>query len=143
MAPSSSLPRLPSSPLVLSTKATPLPLLICGVWCGIVNNASFCVLLGASQDIAKHFGLVDKVSLVSSSSTTGAILGVALNAKLFVGTFSELVRMMVLLMGCTAGYLLVVAAYAGMEGAEGFYMCCVGKLDWREQRDFTCVAWVS
>eukprot|EP00392_Amoebophrya_sp_AT5.2_P000729 g730.t1 len=95
-------------------------LVCCAVIAGVLNNASFCVLLGAGQQIASDFGKVNEVSLITCMSTVGCLLGIFLNAKLCVGVCTERTRLLMLLCFVATGYSLVILAYATCyHGGEG------------------------
>ncbi|CAD7927020.1 unnamed protein product [Amoebophrya sp. A120] len=104
------------------------PVLIgCGLVNGILNNASFCVLLGASQKMASDFMEIDKVSLLTCLSTVGCLIGILTNAKLCVGTCSEKFRLLLLLTLVTTGYVMIIIAYTALLGhSAGFYLCVLG-----------------
>ncbi|CAD7938630.1 unnamed protein product [Amoebophrya sp. A25] len=101
-----------------------LRLVVCGTLCGTLNNASFCVLLGAAQKVAADFDRVNDVSLMTMMGTVGCLAGIVLNAKLCVGFSTETRRLSMLLTLITFGYLVIIFAYHFLEGtAAGFFLC--------------------
>ena len=115
-------------------------LVLLTMWCGIVNNASFCVLLGASLEIANEFGQSRYQPLIVNISTLGSVIGVFLSSRLMVGRMTDRERLALVVTGNVAGYALIAIAYrvapwdsephtAGPDETPpswGFWLCCAG-----------------
>ena len=74
-----------------------------------VNNASFCVLLGASQEIAKEFAQGQFQPLIVNISTAGSVVGVS---NVMVGRMGDWGRIGFVATGNMVGYVLVGLAYS-------------------------------
>ena len=86
-------------------------LVLLTIWCGIVNNASFCVLLGASLEIANEFGQSRYQPLIVNISTLGSVIGVFLSSRLMVGRMTDRERLALVVTGNVVGYALIAVAY--------------------------------
>jgi len=106
-------------------------------FCGIVNNASFCVLLGASQEIAKEFGQSQYQPLIVNISTAGSVAGVFFSSKVMVGRMGDRSRLIFICLGNICGYLLIGTAYRvfhweakpnlhDISPSWGFWLCTLG-----------------
>lgn len=111
-------------------------------FCGIVNNASFCVLLGASQEIANEFGHSELQPLIVNISTVGSVIGVFFSSKVMVGHMGDRTRLVFVAVVNAVGYLLIGVAYhaapwdahahekpsADVTPSWGFWLCTLGAL---------------
>ena len=107
-------------------------------FCGVVNNASFCVLLGASQEIANEFGQSKFQPLIINISTAGSVVGVFFSSKVMVGRMGDRSRLMFVTVGNAVGYGLIGTAYrishwdphphdhAHVTPSWGFWLCTLG-----------------
>jgi len=107
-------------------------------FCGIINNASFCVLLGASQEIANEFGQSSFQPLIVNISTAGSVIGVFFSSKVMVGRMGDRARLAFVTLGNVLGYALIGTAYrvskwdphpqdhAHVDPSWGFWLCTLG-----------------
>ncbi|KAL1523069.1 hypothetical protein AB1Y20_018029 [Prymnesium parvum] len=120
---------LPSSP-TLTARAT---------FCGVVNNASFCVLLGASQEIAKEFSQKSFQPLIVNISTAGSVIGVFFSSRVMVGRMGDFSRLSFVTIGNLIGYFMIGLAYrvspwyrtpqeeeSSLPAEWGFWLCTLG-----------------
>ncbi|KAL3912596.1 MAG: hypothetical protein SGPRY_008282 [Prymnesium sp.] len=117
----------PSSPSLTSRAAI----------CGLLNNAAFCVLLGASQEIANEFGRPGLQPLLVNLSTTGSLAGVFTSSLLLVGRVGDASRLLLVTLGTALGYAMITLAYilapwernaqggSAAHPSWGFWLCAV------------------
>ena len=112
----------------------------CTAFCGVINNASFCVLLGASQEIANEFGQQTFQPLIVNISTAGSVIGVFFSSKVMVGRMGDRSRLTFVTAGNAVGYALIGMAYRvarwdpdpadhqdnPISPSWGFWVCTLG-----------------
>jgi len=86
--------------------------------CGTFNNLVYCIISGASQNLAKYFGTSSYMTLLSGCMNTACLAATFLNARFMIQkTFYWRIRLILVLMVIAyAG----VAASALMHGTTGF-----------------------
>lgn len=108
---------------------SPWRMLLAALTCGTINNAAFCVLLGASAQIANDFNSSDNQPILVNLSTFGSVVGIIVNARFFVGRWSDTARLAILLTGFLAAYGAIIAAYGMLAGEPaGFWLCTAGAM---------------
>ncbi|CAE8634392.1 unnamed protein product [Polarella glacialis] len=96
--------------------------------CGTLNNMSYCMISGASQNLAAQFGMPDQMSLLSTAMNMSSLAGTLISTR-FLLRFQFYRRVMLVLGMMTVSYL-GVALSAMLPGALGFCMAA----------GFSCVA---
>lgn len=87
--------------------------------CGTVNNFSYCVVSGASQDLARHFRMENQTSLLTTAMNTSALLATFVSS-FYLLRFQYYTRVRLVLALALASYAGVVTALFFLDGAAGF-----------------------
>lgn len=106
------------APLRLASLAT--------VSLGLLNNASFCIVLAAAQNLATSFQAEDLMTLFNLALLLAGVSGTLINAK-FLLRYTPRVRVIALLLLMTSAYLLV--AFSTLSpNRTGFVIALIGSL---------------
>ena len=93
------------------------------VVCGAMNNFPYCVMIGASQDLARQFHVPHQTPVMSTCMMLGSLLATFINMKWLIGIEYKKRLLMVLLM--TAGSYLGVSLAVTNAFPDGwFWSCC-------------------
>jgi len=90
--------------------------------CGTLNNLVYCIICGASQSLAKNFGMGNYMTALSTCMNWFALLGTILSASFLIRfRFHFRIRAVVLL---TAVSYAGVAIASETPGRYGFFLAC-------------------
>lgn len=93
---------------------------------GLLNNASFCIVLAAAQNLATVFKAEDLMTLFNLALLVAGIAGTLINAK-FLLRYTARCRVILLLILMTSAYLLVAFSTLS-EDRVGFLIALIGSL---------------
>eukprot|EP00927_Polykrikos_kofoidii_P022924 TRINITY_DN21265_c0_g1_i2.p1 TRINITY_DN21265_c0_g1~~TRINITY_DN21265_c0_g1_i2.p1 ORF type:complete len:450 (-),score=66.15 TRINITY_DN21265_c0_g1_i2:502-1797(-) len=88
--------------------------------CGTVNNLSYCVVSGMSQELAKHFDRGNQVTLITSAMNASALAGTFISTKCLMSfryyTRVTMVLLMMVLTYVGTGLSTRLSGNAGLAG---------------------------
>mmetsp|Transcript_23603 Transcript_23603/g.52312 ORF Transcript_23603/g.52312 Transcript_23603/m.52312 type:complete len:411 (-) Transcript_23603:104-1336(-) len=91
-------------------------LFLAAVTCGLVNNLTYCLISGASQNLGRHFGVPDRIPLVTTSMNAASLVGVLFITRFMLGLSSYL-RMLITCSLTAVAYM--TAAFASNQNSPG------------------------
>lgn len=93
------------------------------VVCATLNNFSYCVISGASQDMARHFGRENDSTVITTIMNLSAICATVVSARCLI-RYRYAVRI-VLVLALTSVAYAGIAATGLANSAAGFWICGV------------------
>lgn len=99
--------------------------------CGAINNFSYCIVSGASQDLARFFNMGSQTSLLTTAMNSAALLATFISS-FFLLRFQYYTRVRLVLFLAVVTYGGVGIAAACLEGPVGFAVvalaACAGSM---------------